>query len=73
MTTLITKHPNGYVEIAGCPNCDRASYLWFNIDVWRIDMDDGYRGPEVNYCPWCGLKLASPTPPTPSDEPLGLV
>ena len=63
MSTRIVHHPSGFVEVTGCPRCDEAGYLWFDDGVWRLDTDDGYQGPEVNYCPWCGVKLEPPNMP----------
>lgn len=60
MTTKFTHHPNGFLEITGCPNCDEAWYLWFYEGVWRLDDSDGMTGTEVNYCPWCGVRLEPP-------------
>lgn len=60
MTTKTTHHPNGFIEMRGCPNCDEAPYLWFYDGQWRIDTDDGYLGPAVNYCPRCGMELTPP-------------
>lgn len=70
MTTKITHHLGGFVEITGCPCCDDATYLWFYDGVWQIDTDTGMMGPIVHYCPACGVKLE---PPPEEGETTGII
>lgn len=56
MITVIA-HPNGYISVAGCPNCDDAEYLYWRDDGWDIDTDDGLRGYTARFCPMCGVRL----------------
>jgi hypothetical protein len=32
-------------------------WLWYDNGEWIFDTDDGLRGPEIFFCPWCGKQL----------------
>ena len=51
----------------GAALCDTIDY---DAETGLWVAGNGEYGTAVRYCPWCGLKLASPGQPVPEQHPL---
>ena len=40
-----------------CEDSREREVVVFYSGKWRYDCDDGMKGYEINYCPFCGKKL----------------
>ena len=36
------------------------NHIWLDKGEWIFDTDNGMRGPTIEFCPYCGIKLIEP-------------
>ncbi len=46
------------LKIASNCECTEDELAYYS-GAWRFECDDGRQGIEINYCPFCGVKLLS--------------